>query len=377
MTLRTVAVCALAALTAAAPGAARAAGIKLVAVVAASGVQVPDEKPLRAYASRPWPRWNLPPAALTAHGAQLATALGVSYRAYYAHAGLFDASGCNVDAYAYASALPAARASAQVLLAGFAPGCTAVVDGAGAEPDAIFPPIAATAFASPAPLAPEDAAALRDLDALLDCASNACRRVASPQNLGVAADAVTALRSEYDDGLPGAHAGWGHLDLSLLRELTRLPVLRYQLENRDASAARATASGLAVQLLDTLQQAASGKRSQTAHVPQRARFALFVANAGYVAALGTLLGASWTLPESPTDDVPPGGALVFELHEPDRRGGEAFVRTSFVAQPDDAMRRAGASPVVPVSRVPVRIAGCPSADCPLHVFAAVARGSAG
>lgn len=377
--------CALAAVAAAAPAGARAAGLKLVVAIAASGVQVPNEAPLRPYASRPWPRWRFAPGTLTPHGTALMEAFGAYYRAHYARAGLFDAAGCNVSGYAYSSPVPAARASAQALLAGFAPGCNLTAEAAPAAPDPLFDPVPAIAkadgTAAQAALSAalgsnetaessEDTAAMERLDSLLDCASNACRRVAKLPSttavdpatglasmhgrVAIAADATVALRMEYDDALPGPNVGWGHVDRAILREITRLPVLRQRLDDRNAYAARAKASNLAAQLLETLRR--------------RKGFAALVGSPSNVAALGGLLGASWTLPGAETDDVPPGGALVFELHDADRRGGEPYVRAFFVAQADDAMRRAGTSAVVPVLGTPVHLAGCQSDDCPQHVF---------
>lgn len=364
MSRRALLACALAAVAAAVPVGARAAGLKLVAVVAARGVHVPNDRALRAYAARPWPRWGLAPGTLTPHGAQLMSAFGAYYRVRYARTGLFDPSGCKVDAEAYAGALPADRASAQALLDGFAPGCSPIAASASPAPNPTVTPVPESENAYGMSL--EDRRALERLDALLDCASSGCRRVSTLASLRerveVGAEATAALRMEYDDGLPGAHAGWGHLDHSLLVELTHLSVLRQRIDDRAAPAARANASNLAAKLLETLQRA-----------PQRSRFVAFVASAGDLAALGGLLGASWTLPDGQTDDIPPGGALIFELHEADRRGGEPFVRTFFVAQPDDSMRRAGASPIVPVIEAPVRPSGCETNDCPLHVFEAATR----
>lgn len=358
MNLRLPLACALAAFAAATPASARAAGLNLVVTVVAEGVHVPQQAGLRAYAARPWPRWRLAPGTLTPHGAQLMTALGAAYRARYARAGMFGASGCKLDAYVYARALLAAQASAQALLDGLAPGCNLSAAGAAPGSDPVFDSVAtaATPDAANAFAAPEDRSALDRLNDLLDCASSDCKRVAS---LEVAANAAVALRMQYDDGLPGAHVGWGHLDYTLLRDLTRLPVLRARLDDRSAAAARAKASNLATSVIEALQR--------------RRGFAAFVGSAADVAALGGLLGASWTLPGNQADDVPPGGALVFELHQGEGRHGEPFVRTSFVAQPDDAMRRAGNSPIVPVQSAPVRPAGCPNDDCPLHVFEAAVR----
>ena len=83
-----------------------------------------------------------------------------------------------------------------------------------------------------------------------------------------------------------------------------------------------------------------------------------------------MLHLSWLIKGDQLNNTPPGSALVFELHEPARAGGEPFVRTFFTAQSLDAMRAGqGQNPL----RVPVYIPGCPSLDCPFEKFSAVVK----
>lgn len=371
--------------------------LRLVVVVGSAGVHSPDSySALAAYSARPWPKWNVPAGSLTPHGALLETFLGAYYRAFYSRAGLLDASGC---AFSNRTAVlsderPTDQATADALLAGLAPGCALARYPATSAPAPLLDSSAAVGKADPS----RAVAALRDtaggssdaitesyrptfarLDALLDCASSDCRRVATlPGSIAVApasglaflrgpvdigASATEELLMEYAGALPGNQVGWGRLDLATLIDLSQLRVLRQRLEDRNPYAARVSASNLAAHLLTTLSRT-DGRR-----------FIAFVCRDSKLAQLAGLLHLSWEMPGYQPDDTPPGSGLIFELHDADRTAGQKtpFVQVFFVAQPLDAMRRAtAASSVVPVLRVPVTIPGC-SASCPLDSFDSILK----
>jgi 4-phytase/acid phosphatase len=95
---------------------------------------------------------------------------------------------------------------------------------------------------------------------------------------------------------------------------------------------------------------------------------------GTLVELGSLLDLHWLLPGYQPDQVPPGGALRFELW---RRGGDGHevVRLSFTAQSLAQLRnRQPLNRDRPPVTVPVFIPGCsesgPAYDCPLDRFAA-------
>ena len=362
---------------------------RAVAIVMSAGATVPIYGSLKAYAGRPWPKWHLPPGTLAPRSALLATAIGAYYRAFYARAGVLDASGCeNANRISvWAEARPPARATADALIAGLAPDCGLVRSGAPAAPDPIFDPVPAIAKADPAAAAaalrdaagsnpggvpPDDVQTFARLDALLDCAASDCPRVSSlPGSIvtdrltglasvrgpvAVGADAADALRVEYVAGLPAQAVGWGHLDLDLLRDLDQISQLRLRLEDGNPYAARVTASNLATHVLASL----NGKP---------ARFAAFVGRDANVTALAALLHLTWSLPGEVNGDAPPGAALVFERNAGRHADQKTdVVRVFLVAAPLDAMRRAAPASVVPVRRVPVKAAGCPDAGCSFAAF---------
>jgi 4-phytase/acid phosphatase len=308
----------------------------------------------------------------------LATFLGAYYRSAYARAGLLDASECGASGTVSVSAGsdPAARATAQNLLAGMLPGCNLASIGITSDAALDLPSTSGSqdATASAAAVDPaENSASYREalarLDALLDCGSSVCKPVSNlppATALGVAGAAADDLRLEYAGALPGESVGWGHLDLATLRELAQLGVARQKVEARNPDSARPIAGGLASQLIETLNSASGAAQSK--------RLVALVGHAQHLGALSGLLHLGWSAPGYWADDTPPGSALVFELYgaDPHVRHSSPSVRVFFVAQPLEAMRSATpAWSSVPVVRVPVTIAGCPDAACPLGTLDAI------
>jgi 4-phytase / acid phosphatase len=405
---RTLTAFVLAAAFTAAPPAA-GAGVRAVAIVASAGVTSPPGTALNRYAARRWPAWHLPPGRLTPHGEVLAAAFGAYYRTFYARAGPLPQSGCPdaASVYVRADMRPAAQATAAALLSGLAPQCGIAVATSATSPDPLFDPLPALGKADPAQSAAAVTAAaggnwdgipatyrpaFARLDALLGCSDVDCPRIASlPSHVAidgatglaalhgpvdVAAEAVDELLGEYAGALPGESVGWGRLDLDTLAGLLQLRVLRQLVEDRNPYAARLTASSLAAAVAASLDQSVSGKRNaQTPALPP-SRFVALVGGETALARLAGLLQLSWVAPGIQPDATLPGSALVFELHDADRRAGEKtpFVQAFFVTQPLLAMRRASAAPTfVAVARIALRIQGCPDVRCPLRTFDSAIR----
>lgn len=397
-----------AALTAVPPAA--VAGVRAVAIVGSEGVTSPAAPAaLNRYAARRWPAWHLPPGRLTPHGAVLATLFGAYYRSYYARAGLLPPSGCADASFVYVRAdlRPASQATAAALLSGLAPQCDLTVAASAAPPDPAFDPLPALGKADPAQSAAAVTAAaggdltaipatyrpaLARLDGLLGCSGIDCTRIATlPSRVVIdgatglaslhgpvdtAAAAVDELLLEYAGALPGESVGWGRLDLDTLGGLLQLRVLRQLVEDRNPYAARLTASSLAAAVTATLDQSVSGRRDAQTPAPPASRFVAFIGPETNLARLAGLLQLAWVVPGAQPDATLPGSALVFELHDADRRAGEnaPFVQAFFVAQPLLAMRRASAgSGALAVMRLPLRIPGCPDVRCPLRTFDSVVR----
>jgi 4-phytase/acid phosphatase len=90
----------------------------------------------------------------------------------------------------------------------------------------------------------------------------------------------------------------------------------------------------------------------------------FVGHDSNLEALAGILHLRWLMPGYQLNDTPPGGALVFEVHQT-APSDEPFVRAFYTAQSLDQMRNL--SKDAP-GRVPVFVPGCPALDCPLSTF---------
>ncbi|MGA2773868.1 MAG: histidine-type phosphatase, partial [Bryobacteraceae bacterium] len=75
---------------------ARGEELKFVAIVTRHGVRPPtvSNDQINPYSAKPWPKWDVPPGYLTAHGRALMKLFGAYDRAQFARAGLFSPSGC-------------------------------------------------------------------------------------------------------------------------------------------------------------------------------------------------------------------------------------------------------------------------------------------
>jgi 4-phytase/acid phosphatase len=127
--------------------------------------------------------------------------------------------------------------------------------------------------------------------------------------------------------------------------------------------ARLTASHLAGRLLATLAGGPDGLGDA------KSKIVALVGHDGTIEELAGLLDLRWLLPGWQPDQVPPGGALRFELW---RRAsdGKEVVRLSFTGQSLAQLRnREPLSAARPPPTAPVFIPGCseagPGYDCPL------------
>ena len=97
--------------------------------------------------------------------------------------------------------------------------------------------------------------------------------------------------------------------------------------------------------------------------PKGPRIALFAGHDTNLADLGGLLGLHWHAASYPADDIPPGGALGFELSRD--KAGNQFVRAFFRSQTIDQLRNLQAlGDNNPPFRDYLDIPGCGSAADP-------------
>jgi 4-phytase/acid phosphatase len=176
------------------PPANRDADLQLVVVLSRHGVRSPltRQPDLDMYSAVPWPKWDVAPGLLTAHGYQLMRLFGAWDRVKYSGEGLLAPSGCADAAHVtiIADTDQRTRETGMVLSEALLPGCEVAVhsmpDGTS---DRLFRPLAA-GFAHP--------------DAVLATAAVAGRIGGDPKNL------VEAYRPQLA-ALDRVLSGCGHL----------------------------------------------------------------------------------------------------------------------------------------------------------------------
>jgi 4-phytase / acid phosphatase len=369
----------------------------MVVVMSRHGVRSPTHpSELNAYAAQPWPTWSgIKPGYLTPHGATLMKQFGEAYRRWYG-AALGFGTGCPAagSVYIWADVDERTKDTGAAIAHGFAPGCNIGVGHAPADPDPLFDPLpgvgtvsktASTASVLGAVGGNLDAitqaygAAFTTMERVVGCTTAAhCKQISAVPTtiandgdgglaginggLDMAGDVAENLLLEYVDGHP--NVGWGRVNHATLIQLLQLHQIGKELEH-NRYAARAHSSNIMAQIQRGLEQGATGKPVAGAKFPAGARFVFLSGHDTQLAELSTMFGLGWLVKGDQRNDTPPGGALVFELHQ---GGGEPFVRTYYAVQTLDAMRAVhGENP----ERVPVYVPGCPGYDCPFSTFSAV------
>jgi 4-phytase/acid phosphatase len=377
--------------------------LRLVVIVSRHGIRSPtDPNELSPYAAHPWPAWEVAPGFLTPHGATMMRYFGASYRSMYAAAGLFPITGCPAAnaLYVWADVDERTLATASALLDGLAPTCGFTTKHSGEAVDPLFhalpslgrgdPATASDSLqgsigADPQSIVAAYGLAFAKLDAILGCADGECRKVSGVATTllpnaktglfsveGAVDNASTAVEDfilAYADGKPVSDVGWGAVDSKTLLELSQLHTLKALLTSETPYAARVQGSNLLTHVLATIDQGATGIRNEKARAPLAAHFVAFVGHDSNLEALAGMLRLRWLMPGYQLNDTPPGGALVFEVHQ-SSPSAEPVVRVFFTAQSLDQMRTLSKDPP---NRVPVFVPGCATLDCPLTTFDRIAN----
>lgn len=307
------------------------------------------------YASDPWPKWGVEPGMLTARGAAGARLLGTSDRARYAARGLFG-RGCPAPGAIVlkASGKPRAIDTAKNWAAAFMPGCAASIDHpTETGPDPIFHGLddqpasfdGARAYAEaraalPAGGTAGEAARHRPLLMLLakalGCAVPACPLLTEPTELlssphdrpglegplDVGSTASQSFLLEYLEGMPMRDVAWGRASRADIERMLEFHPTKFRYSNWPDYVARNAAAPLAQEVLAALHG--------------DAKLTMLVGHDTNIADLAGFFRVHWKVPQYPADDVPPGGALGFELLR-DARGAR-FARMFFRAQTMDQLR---------------------------------------
>ena len=379
-------------------------GLKLerVVILMRHGIRPPtNAQPIpKEFSPLAWPTWTVEPGMLTDHGAKGIALLGKSDRAYLIEAALLPKTGCPAGGTVsvHASDKPRAIQTAEAWVESALPGCPVLVDHpAEGEPDPLFHGLEhgpggfdghraaseALALAPAGGLAAEDRALAPEfgrLEAILGCAKPKCdlesaptRLLAQPNDrpdvdgaIDVASTASQSLLLEYLEGMPMKDVGWGRATREDIERLLRFHPMKFKYGNRPHYVAKAAAGALARTILEAFSPAST------------ARITVLAGHDTNLADLGGLLDLHWHAATYPADDVPPGGALGFELMT-DSHGAE-FVRAFFRSQTMDQLRNLeeleGSNPAF---REYVEIPRCraarPLEGCPLSTFKMIVESS--
>jgi 4-phytase/acid phosphatase len=385
--------------------------LKFVIIVSRHGVRSPTgtAEQLNQYSAQPWPNWDVPPGHLTTQGARLMSLFGAYYRSYFAQQGLFRATGCADAAHVsfYSDSDQRTVETGKSLAAGMFPGCSpteqseqhALAEG---EPDPLFHSLAAgighpdheRAAAAIAGRIGGDPSAVTDAyrpqleelqRILLGCSSpSPCPQpghdahkllLAIPATLaGGTGDHLSELRGplntastmvenfvlEYTNGLPMEQVGWGRVDLPTLKQLMDLHTAASDLTRRTSYLATIQASNALAHILNTLQQAATGKEVPGALGKLGDRAVVLTGHDTNLTNIAGVLNLNWII-DGRRDDTPPGGALIFELRK--RSDSAAYeVSIFYTAQTLEQMRNL--TPLTldaPPARANIFIPGCSNA----------------
>ncbi len=328
--------------------------VEKVVLLMRHGVRPPTSTAkFQVYANATFPVWDVPDGYLTGHGAQLVGLMGGFDRALYAADGLLSASGCPAagDLFVWAdNADERTRATGQALVDGMYPGCGVVAGySAAAADDPLFsagetvgaldvPTATAAVLAqmggSLVPPQRRLAGVLAEMNTVLGCCSvklcqsmlsvDSCRFQDLPAALvrsGTTALSFTGpvatgssiaevFELEYANGFGPSQVAFGRASSAAdVRRLMKVYATKYDVYERTPYLSRRGASNIAQQMLDSVEQAAG----LTTQGPPAAKLVVYVGHDTTISELGGMLGMHWSLQGFQPDDMPPGGALGFEV----------------------------------------------------------------
>ncbi len=375
--------------------------LKYVAIITRHGVRSPiwDQARLNQFSVEPWPDWGVAPGQLTPHGRHLITLIGAYYREWLSGEGLLERSGCDSAQRVHIRADTDRRTieTGSELAKSMAPGCTITVHYRSSGTDPLFnpaktdsqkPDMAAavkavrvrlnarpprTSFDSlqyvltggtgvpEHPLAWQDDIGVRVNGAFLELTGS----------LAAASTLAENLLLEYANGWSGSKLGWGRLNVESVRRILELNAGYADLMRRTPYLARAYGSNLVAHILDSMEQAVTGRAVQGALGSPGDTVLIVSGHDTNIANISGIMGISWNLPGYPANETPPGGALIFELWQD--ASSAYFVTLRYAAQTLEQMHDAAPLTLAsPPAIADIRLPGCApeekSGACPWPVF---------
>lgn len=353
-----------------------------------------------------WPNWSpVAPGYLTAHGYRLMTYFGRYYRSYFDSHGLAMRCGSH-GTYVYADLDQRTLETARALIQGACgspdalplyhdartgPGVNdTLFDGADwlvaagkVDAAASRAAVMATLPTPPSAIVTQHGADFAALQRLLDArCSGTCPPVTGGASIVTAKGAGLAeLRGPVDTGSSYAESLFLEesqcgpaLDPGKLAAAMRLHVLEYDVNARNAYASRVRGGNIFAHIVGLLEEKA-GLAHPAVGVPDISADSVVMISGHdtQLGALGGILDAHWALRGGlVADDMPPGGALIFELYR--TAANDYRVRLRFAYETLAQYRSSAALPNG-IATVAVRFAGCSGDDCsaPLAYFATLAN----
>jgi 4-phytase/acid phosphatase len=400
---------------ASAQAAAPDAHLELVIVLSRHGVRSPltAQADLDKLSASPWPKWDVAPGILTAHGYQLMKDFGAWDRTKFAGEGLLAPSGCADAAHItiVADTDERTRETGKALSEGMFPDCNiAVHSQPGDATDPLFSPrkanvgnpdpaLAAAAIAGRIGGDPNNLTeTYRPQLAALDRILSGCGHLPpNPQRTSIfdvpsslkpgSGDSPVAARGplvtastlaenlllEYTQGMSDADTGWGCLDGPTLRFVMQANIAAWNYEDRTPAVARINASNLLDHIRATMEQSVSGKPIPGAVGKTGDRMVILVGHDTNIVTVAGALGIDW-IADGRVDDSPPGSALIFELWRSATAG--PFVRVAFTTQTLEQMRKSEPlTPANPPAEAPIFVPACsrPDLSCTWDSFSAAMR----
>jgi 4-phytase/acid phosphatase len=362
---------------------------------------------MNSQSQRPWPSFGVAAGNLLPHGYEAARVLGAYFRTRYAAAGLLPEQACPEGGNAallYADDERTAM-TAGGLADGMLPGCAVEieVDENAYEPqdescvaDPKTTRDAAAAFVGGSwsalakgdlkgPIAAMDAVVGRYSKAFCaelglpgDCSLADARATrTNPGPIQLASTPSELFLMEYGGDFAKPDVAWGKLERATGRSLpdalefvNRTHALYFAATNMPKQIASPAGSKSLNSVVTALEELASE------HDEPDTNFFVYVSHDNYLLNIAGMLGLAWQLDGYAPLQVPPGGAIAFELWR--TAGGRPMVRIVYFAQTAQQLRALSVlDEHHPPATEVLEVAGCdgPHGACPWSRFLAIARGA--